>query len=444
MAKAIKSARSVEVEFNAGEAALFGPLLHSSKRFYAYVGGLVSVIAFAGYAYYIQLTQGLIVTGMREPVIWGLYISNFVFFIGISHAGTLISAILRVSKAEWRRPITRMAESITVMAISVAALYPLIDLGRPDRIANVFLFGRIQSPIIWDFISIGTYLTGSLIYLYLPLIPDIADIRDRVPISSKFKRWMYNKLSLGWKGTREQKKHLEKAIGYMAIIIIPVAISVHTVVSWIFVMTLRVGWHSAMFGPYFVTGAIFSGIASIIIAMAIFRRIYHLEMFIKLKHFKNLGYMLVVLDVALLYFIINEFLTAYYGGVLHEVPWLTILSVGEYAVLFWFMIGSFLVAGILIGIPATRSVAGIVVASFLVVLGMWIERFVIVVPSLAIPQLEGSVLSLGAYLPTWVEWAITAGGFALFILLFSIFSKIFPIVSHWEVSEGAEKGEGAG
>ncbi len=400
------------------------------------------IVGWGIYAYSVQLRDGLVVTGMREPVLWGLYISNFVFFIGISHAGTLISAILRLSGAEWRRPITRMAEAITVMAISVGALFPIIDLGRPDRIINVFVYGRIQSPILWDFISIFTYLAGSFVYLYLPLIPDIAECRDSLRSASRLKRFLYSKLAIGWRGTESQKARLEKGIKAMAIIIVPVAVSVHTVVSWIFAMTLRVGWHSTMLGPYFVTGAIFSGIASIIIVMAIFRRMYHLEEYIKPVHFRNLGFLLLVLDFALLYFTIGEYLTALYGGQSSEISWMGLLFTGQFSQYFWpMMISAFILPALLIMAPWTRNIKGIVFAAILVDVGMWVERFLIVVPSLTVPQIPGAQGVQGLYTPTWVEWSITAAAFAGFMLAFAIFSKIFPVVSHWEISEGIKTGD---
>ncbi len=412
---------------------ILAPLAETSRRFHAFVAILLALIAWGAYGYYIQLTEGLVATGMRNAVMWGLYITNFVFFIGISHAGTLISAILRVTHAEWRRPITRMAEAITVFALFVGATMPIVDLGRPDRMLNLVMHGRIESPILWDFISIGTYLTGSIIYLYLPLIPDIATCRDRVSTSSWMRRRIYSFFSMGWVGSAEQRRLLEKGIGIMALIIIPVAVSVHTVVSWIFGMTLRVGWHSTIFGPYFVVGAIFSGVASILIAMAVFRRVYHLEGYIKAMHFKNLGLMLLALDLAYLYFTISEYLTMTYGAMTDEVKLLTALYTGPYAGFYWGMIIiGFIVPAFLLSLPKTRTVRGIIVSAILVNIGMWVKRFVIIVPTLALPQLT---LEWGSYLPTWVEIAITAGSFAAFTLLFLVFSKLFPIVSIWEVEE---------
>jgi Ni/Fe-hydrogenase subunit HybB-like protein len=420
-----------------GSERIFGPLLHSSRGFYAFVGSLCFLVAMGAYAYYIQLQDGLGATGMRNQVQWGLYISNFVFFIGISHAGTLISAVLRVSNAEWRRPITRMAESITVMALMIGALFPLIDLGRPDRVLNLIIYGRLQSPIVWDFISIATYITGSIIYLYLPLIPDIAECRDRLGETSRVKRWIYRTLSAGWQGTARQKKTLQKCIGIMAILIIPIAVSVHTVVSWIFAMTLRVGWHSTIYGPYFVVGAIFSGLATLIIAMGFFRRIYHLENYLTFKHFKYLAYLLFTLDIALLYFTLSEYITVAYGGETADAVWLNALFFGQYSTLFWsmFLVG-FILPATIIAIPRTRTILWILIAAVLADIGMWIERYLIVVPTLATPQISGS---FGSYLPTWVEATITIGAIAGFVLLYTLFSKIFPIVSSWELAEAGVK-----
>ena len=256
--------------------------------------------------------------------------------------------------------------------------------------------------------------------------------------ASPVKYWFATKLSVGWRGSEAQKTRLEKAIKIMAIIIIPVAVSVHTVVSWVFGMTLRPGWHSTIFGPYFVVGAIFTGIATIIMAMAVFRKIYRLEAYLTLQHFKYLGYMLLTLNLAYIYFTISEYLTSYYGGKHEEVILLNSLFTGNYALEFWtFVVVGLLIPAFIIGIPRTRTILGITVAATLVNIGMWYKRFVIVVPALARPSMPGG--DWLAYMPTWVELSITAASVAGFILLFTLFSKIFPIISMWEVREGLEK-----
>src|SRR5450759_5992429 len=228
---------------NERETAITQSLGMQGRAFRAWVLLLGAIILWGVYAYSRQFRHGLIETGMRDQISWGLYISNFVFFIGISHAGTLISAILRVTDADWRCPITRMAEGITVVALCIGGCMVLIDLGRPERALNLFRYGRIQSPIVWDVLSVSTYLTGCLVYFYLPLLPDLAILQQQ-PDISPLRRRVYRALSLGWTGVPSDWHLLEKAISVMAVSIIPLAISVHTVVSWIFAMTLRPGWDS--------------------------------------------------------------------------------------------------------------------------------------------------------------------------------------------------------
>lgn len=420
------------------EAVVLKPLTRTSLGWYVWVALLVGVISLGAMAYLRQLKGGLAVTGMRDTVIWGVYITNFVFFIGISHAGTLISAILRATQAEWRRPVTRMAEMITVVALIVGGLMPIIDLGRPDRILYLFLYPQISSPIIWDFVSIATYLTGSLIYLYLPLIPDLALVRDRLQGTRSRLRWkLYSLLSLGWKNTPEQHKWLERGINIMMMLIIPIAISVHTVVAWIFAMTMRAGWNSTIFGPYFVVGAIYSGIAGIITVMYIFRRVYHLEAYVTEKHFRYLGYLLLTLGLTYFYFTFAEYLTTSYKMQEGEKFLLEGLMVGQYSLPFWiFVFGGLLAPILIVGLPWTRKIPLIVLASLLVNIGMWLKRFLIVVPSLALPLMPAD---WGVYVPTGVELAITSAAFAGFALIFTLFTKFLPIISVWEMKEGWER-----
>ncbi len=257
------------------------PILKTKPIYWLWVGFLLVVIGWAFYSYTRQWQDGLIVTNMRDRISWGLYISAFVFFIGISHAGTLISAILRASHAKWRAPVTRMAEFITAVALICGAAFVLIDMGRPERILNVYLFGRWQSPIMWDVMAITTYLTASVLYLYTPMVPDLALFRDRLAGKvNPLREWFYRTSALDWTATTGQRRALARGITVLMLIIIPIAVSVHTVVSWIFGMTLRVGWNTSIFGVLFVAGAIFSGIATLLILMAILRRIYHWEEYI--------------------------------------------------------------------------------------------------------------------------------------------------------------------
>lgn len=413
---------------------LISPITRTTWKFYLTSAILLSIAGWGLYAWITQLKYGLGVTGLNRPVYWGFYITNFVFFIGISHAGTLISAILRLAQAEWRRAITRSAEVITVMVLFFGVGNILIDMGRPDRLLNILFHGQLRSPLLWDVISVSAYLTGSTIYLFLPLIPDIALLRDRV----KRFRWFYRILAFGWTGTEKQWHRLEKAISIMAIAVIPVAVTVHTVVSWVFAMTIQPMWHSTIFGPYFVAGAIFSGIAALIIAMALIRKVYHLEGYLKHVHFNNLGILLLVMTLLWFYFTFAEHLTTFYGNEPAEMGVFWAKISGSYAPFFWAMVlCDFIIPFSILANPKTRTITGTVVASISVVIGMWLERFTIVVPTLVNPRLP---IDLKAYLPTWVEWSVLFGSMAMFVFLYALFTKLFPIVSIWEIKEGRERG----
>ena len=430
--------RGIEGYHQRLERTVLNPLTQTSRGYYVFVLFLLAVVAWGLYAYIIQLRYGLLTTGMRDVVMWGFYLVNFVFFIGISHAGTLISAILRVTHAGWRTPITRMAELITVVAISIGALMPIIDLGRPDRVWHIIVYGRFQSPLLWDIVSITSYLVGSLLYLYLPLIPDFAIVRDRLARgASAFKLKVYTFLAVGWKNTPQQRQRLEKAIGIMAVTIIPIAISVHTVVSFVFSMTLRPGWDSTVFGIYFVIGAIFSGIASILIVMAIFRKLYHLEEYLTERHFRNLSYLMLVTLFLYLYLTLGEYITIGYKMDIEGKHLLETLMLGENAFWFWlFVIAGIVVPALLLLLRRGPTIPRIITAAVLVNVAMWVKRFVIVIPTLQIPLMP---FEFGVYTPTWVEWSITAAAFAAFILIFAILAKLIPLISIWEVAEEAEK-----
>jgi Ni/Fe-hydrogenase subunit HybB-like protein/cytochrome c2 len=408
--------------------AIITPILTIGRRFRLWTVALFGVVAWAGFAYIWQLTHGLGATNLGRPVYWGLYITNFVFFIGVSHAGTLISAILRIVHAEWRRPITRMAEVITVLVLFFGVGNVLLDLGRPDRALNVLLHPHFRSPLLWDVSSISVYLTCSTVYLFLPLIPDIAVMRDR---TTGWRHRFYSRLALGWTGTPQQWHRLEKAISIMAILVIPVAISVHTVVSWVFAMTIQPMWHSSIFGPYFVVGAIFSGIAAIITAMVIVRKVYGLEKYLEPVHFNNLGILLLVMACLWLYFTFAEHLTTWYAQEPNELNVFNAKLFGRFAPLFWAMIVfCFVIPFTILANNRTRTIKGTLIASISVNIGMWLERFTIVVPSLSNPR---APVHTFVYTPSWVEWSLMAGCFAAFALLYMGFTKLFPIISIWEL-----------
>lgn len=425
------------------EEELVQQMTTNSVRYYAWLALLAAAVLLGLIAYVIQVRKGLIVTGLRDQVSWGIYISSFVFWVGVSKGGTMISAILRVTNAEWRTPMTRLSEAITVLALITGAPMIIADLGRPDRMWHLLRYGRIQSPLIWDFLSVMTYLTACVIYFYLPLIPDLAILAN----DARFPDWrrkIYRALSFNWRNTPEQHQLLERAIHLMAIIVIPLAVSVHTVVSWIFAMTLRPGWNSTIYGPYFVVGAIYSGGAAVLVAMWALRRAMHLENYIQPVHFRKLGKLLLASTLVYLYFNINEYLTVGYKLEGFERDLVESLFIGRYAKIFW----SVQLLGVIVPIAILMifllikklerfSVGAVGVSSLLIVMGAWVKRFLIVVPTLETPFLPAQRIPAAwtHYSPTWVEWAIVGGALAAFLLAYSLVAKFFPIVSIWETRE---------
>ncbi|MHA2176136.1 MAG: NrfD/PsrC family molybdoenzyme membrane anchor subunit [Candidatus Hodarchaeales archaeon] len=416
------------------------PVVKTGRNYFLFIAFLIFLVVLAGLAYLHQLTNGLVVTGLRDRVSWGVYVTNFVFFIGISHAGTFISAVLRVSDAQWRHPITRLGELLTAFGLLIGAAMVLIDLGRIDRILLVLLQGRLQSPILWDVLALTMYLTGSLLYLYLALIPDFALMRDNLSDNAFFiKRWLWRLLALGWQGTESQHKKLNRGIGIMAWILIPVMVTVHTVVSYtVGGVMLRPGWRSTIFGPYFVVGALFSGVAAIIIVMFIVRSIYpEFKKIITERHFRNLAVFLLVLSLGYAYFTLSEYIGTLYSSPTPEYELLERLFIGEYAPYFWFaIIGGIVLPGIIIFLTRAKNIPWLVFSSLLINLGMWVKRFVIIVPSMARPWIAGP---WATYTPTIVELLITIGAFAALILGIAISIKIFPISPLWEILEEEER-----
>ncbi|MHC4547601.1 MAG: NrfD/PsrC family molybdoenzyme membrane anchor subunit [Planctomycetota bacterium] len=420
---------------------VLSPIMWRRRSFVITVVFLSIVVAWGLFAYLMQLVWGLGVTGMNRPVYWGFYIVNFVFFIGISHAGTLISSILRISRVEWRRPFTRAAEALTIFSLPFGAMAVIVDLGRPERALNVIFHANFTSAILWDVCCIGTYMLTSAIYFYLALVPDIALCRDKLTRVPRWLHQVYRFLAAGWTGTERQWHRLERTLTVMSIFLFMLVISVHTNVSFVFGMTLQPGWHSTLISPYFVLGAIYSGIAAVVIVVAAFRKMFHLERYVTLAHFDSMRKFLIALCLFWFYFTFIEFLFTYYG---HELPHMAVFDAKffeEFSPVFWVMICCcFPVPLVLLCLKWTRSLAGLVVTCFIINAGMWLERFTVVIPSLTRPRLP---YPQGAYTPTWVEWSVTAGFFAGMALLYVVFTKFFPILTLWELKEGRHEGLGA-
>ncbi len=394
-------------------------------------------------AYIRQLDKGLVVTNMGDYVSWGIYISNFVFFVAISLVGSLITAILRLADVKWSTPLTRIAEIIAVSAIVFASLIIIVDMGRPERFWYLIAYGRIQSPIMWDVIVIGTYFVISMLLLYFPLLPDLKILIKVKDKANKKLNWLYKFLGSFWKGTEEQEKINNKAINILAIIIIPVAFSIHTVTSWLFATTYRPGWDSTNFGAYFVSGAFLVGAGAVVVAMYIFRRSYKLENYITDFHFDKMGKVLVLLALLYLYFNMNEYLVPAFKMKKGEELHLMGLFTGEFAIMFWTAIMFSMVIPICILLfKRGRKPLPMFIAGCFVVIGAWFKRYLIVTPTMLHPFLpmKDSPEKFMHYFPSWEEWAIAMGSLAGALLIITFFARIFPIIPiHETIIEENEK-----
>jgi len=414
----------------------------TSRNWYIIFGMFLVIFAFGIYGLIQQIDKGHIVTGMRDSVVWGVYIVNFIFFMGLSYAGALVSGALHLFKTPWRAPIIRLAEMITVISLAIGPFFIFFCVGRLERIPYILAFPRIQSPIVWDVIAILTDIFGCFIFLYISFLEDFAILRDKEDLNvPPWKKKLYRILAIGYTGTEKQRRILSFSRNVMASMIIAIAIIVYSVLAWIFGVTLRPGWHSTIFGPYFVIAAIFSGVGLLIILMAIFRKIYSLEKYITLKHFVNLGVVLFVVAAFFGYFTFSDYLTKWYGSVKMDKILIDKLFT-EFNIYFIFAnyIG-ILTPIIIMAIPRLRTIRNITIAAVIALVALWVNRYIIIVPTLETPFLpiQDTRPDWIKYTPTWVEWALTAAGVAVFGMLFMIISKLAPIIAISEMEETEEK-----
>lgn len=415
------------------------PMARTTWRYWVLLGVLLAIILAGAGTFLWMARTGMGVTGLGRPNMWGLFIASFVFWIGLSHSGTLISAILRLTNAEWRRPVVRAAEAMTLFTIMVAGLFPILHLGRAWLFywlipypSERWLWPNFRSPLMWDFMAITTYLTGSTMYFYLPLIPDLAVVRDR---ASGWRRRLYGWLTFGWRGTRDQWQRLERALRIMAVTILPVAVSVHTIVSWDFAMSIAPPlWHTTVYGPYFVAGAIYSGLALVITVMATLRKAYGLERYLRPEHFDKMGKILLTISLIWFYLWWADFLTTWYGRLPAERLALQEYLFGRFAPMAWIMLlTNAVLPPLLLSFRRFRtSIPAMVVLTLLINVGMYLERVLIVVPPLSFKHFP---YVWGSYWPTWVEGTIILASFAGFTFLYAVFSKLIPVIAIWEVRE---------
>jgi molybdopterin-containing oxidoreductase family membrane subunit len=396
-----------------------------------------TVLSLGFFAWIYQVYRGIGVAGITHPVKWGVYITNFVFWVGIAHSGTLISAILYLFRVRWRTSIYRSAEAMTVFAIMTAGLFPLIHLGRSWFFYYLIpypnqrmLWPNFKSPLIWDVLAVTTYFVISFLFLYMGLLPDIATLRDN---TNGIKKRAYSLLSLGWQGTDREWRHHSSAYLFLAAMATPLVVSVHSIVSWDFAMSIVPGWHSTIFAPYFVAGAIHSGLAMVLTLLIPLRKAFKLEEYITETHFENLAKIIIFTGLIVAYSYATELFIAWYSNNRYEQEIFKYRMAGDYAFVFWIMVIFNTILPLLFFFKRIRTnTLYLLIISILINIGMWFERFVIIVTSLAHSYIP---FSWGTYKPTWVELSIMAGSFGFFVLLFLLFVKLLPSVSISEVKE---------
>lgn len=385
-----------------------------------------------------NIKYGLGMSGYMHPVFWAVYITDFVFWVGIGHAGTLISAILYLFRARWRMSIYRAAEAMTVFAVMTAGLFPLLHVGRPWYAYWLIpypnqreLWVNFRSPLIWDVFAVSTYATISTLFLILGLLPDIAAARDK---AVGWRKILYSVTSLGWRGTDRQWRHYTKAYMFFAALATPLVLSVHSVVSWDFAMSHVPGWHSMLFPPYFVAGAILSGVAMVITILIPLRKIMGLEHIITQWHFDALGKLLILTSTIVAYAYAVEFWNAWYSANPYKIAHFHYRAFGDYAFLFWFgmVFCNSLLPQTLYFKSIRKNMLLMFIISIFVNIGMWLERYIIIVVALS---KEYMPYSWAVYKPSYIDWMVTLGSFGWFFMLFLIFVKLFPIVSINEVKE---------
>lgn len=410
----------------------FAPMLEkSSLSSKIWIGFLILIIVIGIYAFIMQVIKGHQITGMRDNVVWGLYIINFIFFVGISYSGAFVSGILHFFKTPWKNSVTRIVEIITVLSLIIGPVFILLCIGRLDRLHYLFIYPRIQSPITWDIIAIITDIIGCFIYLYLTFIPDFAILRDNPDLKvPKWQKKVYTVLAINYWDTKTQRERLHKITRIMSAMIIALAIVAYTVLAWIFSLTLQPGWNSTIFAPYFIIAGLYSGVGVIIICMYVVRKYFNLCKYIRKIHFIGAGMVLLVLSLLYGYFTFSEYFSRWFSHKTIDNDLLNTLFT-EY---FWaFILANYI--GIIIPIlilffKKFRTIKLITIAAIIAVLGLWLNRYLIVIPTLETPYLpiQDTRTEFISYSATWVEYALSFAGVAAFCLFFTLIVKFVPVI----------------
>ena len=410
------------------------------RGYFLLLGGSIALVVIGALAFLVQVVLGIGMSGLRNPVGWGVYITTFVFWVGIAHSGTLISAILFLFRARWRQSIYRAAEAMTVFAVMTAGLFPIIHLGRPWLFYYLLpypnqreIWPNFRSPLLWDVFAVSTYFTVSASFFLIGMIPDIAAARDATTVP--WRRKLYSILAMGWRGTDREWKNFSRAYLYLAALATPLVLSVHSVVSWDFAMAIVPGWHSTIFAPYFVAGAIFSGLAMVITLLVPIRKVFRLENYFTARHFDAMSKLILLTSMIVGYAYLAEIFMAWYSE--GKAEW-----EGNYLVyslssnLWWaggIMVFCNMVIPQMLWFKRVRtSIPALFTITIFINIGMWFERFVIITASLAH---EYEPWQFGFYKPTLTEMLILAGSFGWFFMWFLLFLRLLPAVSIAELKE---------
>ncbi|MDA8209369.1 MAG: polysulfide reductase NrfD [Actinomycetota bacterium] len=413
------------------EAAVRSMTRHGRKWWVAVA--LLSLVVLAGfYAWIYQLQHGMGSAGYNDTAFWAVYLADVVAFVGVSYGGAVISAILRLTGQSWRAPLTRLAEGMALVTVLIGAAFIFPHLGRPERFLNIIAYPNTSSPLVWDFLAIGTYAVATIIFFYLPLIPDLAILNKSAGApGGRVRKAVFRALSLNWLGNEKQRRVLHGALTIISLLIVPLAVSVHSVLSWAFALTSRPGWAETVFPPYFVIAALYSGTALVVVTASAFRKGYHLERFITKRHFARLGYLMAALGLVYLYLTFVDLIGEGYTGI--TTGWIQQTVTGRYALAFWFyVVAGELLPIALVAIKKTRTPAGMTVAAVGVVIALWVKRMVIILPPATQPLVSGP---WGGYHFTWVSITITLAGVAAIPLLLMLLFHFVPLFSIDEMEE---------
>ncbi len=428
----------LEPTFSDIDRSVLGVMRTPSRLYWAWIAFCFTLVGIAAALWARQIYSGLGVTGLRQPVMWAVYITNFVFWVGIAHSGTLISAILFLFRTKWRTAVDRAAETMTIFAVAPAGLFPLVHLGRvwffywllpyPNE---RYLQPDFRSPLVWDAFAVSTYLTVSALFWSMGLIPDIANAREA---AVGWRKKIFTVLAMGWQGTDRQWRHYSMIYLLMAGLATPLVVSVHSVVSWDFAMAINPGWHSTIFAPYFVAGAIFSGVSMVMTLLIPMRKLLGIEDLLTPWHFDNLAKVVLLTSLVVSYAYVTEAFMTWYAGDPIEQMTFHMRYFGPWGWMYWVMVLCNCVIPLLLFSPRIRvNMMALWIITIFVNIGMWFERFVIIAGSLT-ANFEPS--QWGSYRPSITEIMITIGSFAWFVGLFSLFVKFLPIVSMTEMKEG--------